>query len=448
MKRKLLILVIVIILLLLLVSLALLLSGEPLFPFWSDGSAVTDAPNQPAEKPTGPAEESSVPPPPAMAPLPTPEPQFAAEQLALSVEEAEDASAALFDANYYTDFTFPAGTTLTLTAEKEISSLYIIFGTYPDSWTLSCRETVQNCGQEGFLHEYVELESPSGTVQISLSDEHEVMIRDIYAFTEGYLPTYVQTWQNLSGCADILIFSTHYDDELLFFGGMIPYYSVVRDLKVQVAYMTSNYLSSFSNYYLRPHEALNGLWVAGTHFYPVTNEVDDYECRSYWAAVDHYGEDEFVEFQVEQIRRFKPLVVVTHDENGEYGHGAHMLSAYSLERAVEAAADPAQFPESAEQYGVWDTPKTYLHLYDGADDYTWLSYEMRAPELGWRSPFQVAQEAYRQHVTQQIWEGFYVYGFDHPHDSHRYGLYRSLVGPDTLHNDLMEHVTREMFPAD
>ena len=63
------------------------------------------------------------------------------------------------------------------------------------------------------------------------------------------------------------------------------------------------------------------------------------------------------------------------------------------------------------------------------------------------APFEVAQEAYRQHLTQQKWVGFYVYNFGHPQDSHRYGLYRSLVGPDEDKNDLMEHVTREMFPA-
>ena len=118
----------------------------------------------------------------------------------------------------------------------------------------------------------------------------------------------------------------------------------------------------------------------------------------------------------------------------------------AVERAVEAAADPEQFPESAERYGVWDTPKTYLHLYGDRSESTILNYELIAPELGLLSPFQVAQAAYRQHVTQQQWVAFYVYSYDHPHDSHRFGLYRSLVGPDEEKNDLMEHGSREAFP--
>lgn len=438
MKRKLLVLTVVLFVLLLLVSLALFLQGRD-----SD-----DAPVQtgaPAE--AGTTSKPSPPPTPEPTPIPTPAPQYAAQLLSLTLDAPQAASSAVLDGNLYTDYTFEGGTTLTLSSDSEIFALYVIFGTYPGNWTLCSGGTEQPCGQDGFLHECVFLDCPATSIELVLPDE-DVMIRDIYAYSDGYLPTYVQTWHNIreDEGADILLFSTHYDDELLFFGGLIPYYSAVRGLRVQVAYMTSNYLTRFSNYRFRPHEALNGLWTACTHFYPVTNEVRDIGCETYWDAVSIYGTEQFVEFQVEQIRRFKPLVVVTQAENGEYGHGAHILTAFSVERAVEAAADPEQFPESAERYGVWDTPKTYLHLYGDRSESTMLNYELIAPELGLLSPFQVAQAAYRQHVTQQQWVAFYVYSYDHPHDSHRFGLYRSLVGPDEEKNDLMEHVSREAFP--
>lgn len=409
------------------------------------GPAVPPAPTESAEPS---AEPTPTPvPTPVPTPEPTPVPQYAAEQLTLTLDYPDPvASRNLLDEVYQSDYTLPAGTVLTLTADEEIASLYIVFGSYPGEWILRSGEDEQLCGQEGFLHEYVALDSPSKSVQICIPEDYDVLVRDICAFTEGYLPNSVQTWQELKGGADILLFSTHYDDELLFFGGLIPYYSAVAGTRVQVVYMTSNYLTNFSNYRFRPHEALNGLWECGDHFYPVTNEVRDYECPSYWDAVYYYGREQFVEFQVEQIRRFKPLVVITQAENGEYGHGAHILNALSVERAVEAAADPEQFPESAEKYGVWDTPKTYLHNYGDPKEYTWLSYERISPALGWRTPFQTAQDAYRLHLTQQIWVGFHVYNFGHPYDSHRFGLYRSLVGPDEEKNDLLEHVSRELFP--
>ena len=408
-----------------------------------------------------PAEETPPPtaaPPPSPSPSPTPEPtpepapqvlppddEYPAGRLALTLAPDDRAAWRILDDNYWTDHTLGAYGSLTLTAEAPISSMYIIFGTVPGTWQLETETGVYSFGEHGFLHEYVKLEEPADRVTLSFSGEG-VMIRDIYAYTDGYPPSYVQTWNEITDGADILIFSTHNDDELLFMGGMIPYYSAVRALKVQVCYMTSNYQATFSNYRFRPHEALNGLWTAGTHYYPVTNPVPDIECETIWDAQRVYGEDQFLEFQVEMIRRFKPLVVVTQAEDGEYGHGAHILTALSAERAVYAAADPTQFPDSAQRYGVWDTPKTYLHKYGPWDEITILNYEQPAEALGGRTPFEVAQAAYRMHVTQQQWTGFFVYSYDHPQDSHRYGLFRSLVGPDIYKNDLMENVSREMFP--
>lgn len=427
----------------LLVVFALSTGALPPPPELPDEPEETPAPELPDE----PAEEIVI---GASAPesvYPEGEPQYPAEQLELTADIGAVAADHLFDGDYRSDYTFPGGTAITLTAEKEIDSLYLIFGSYPGEWTLRTDGGEQRCGQNGFLHEYVRLDEPSKELQICLGDE-DVLICDIYAFSDGYLPGFVQVWQTPENGADILVFATHYDDELLFFGGLIPYYAAVRDLNVQVVYMTSNYQSDFSDYRFRPHEALNGLWVCGDYLYPVTNEVRDYECPDYQAAVYRYGRDQFAAFQTEMIRRFKPLVVVTQAEDGEYGHGAHILTAFSVERAVKAAADPEQFPESAELYGVWDTPKTYLHNYDDPEEeYTWLSYEQREAALGWKTPFEVAQEAYRQHLSQQRWVGFYVYGFGHPYDSHRFGLYRSLVGPDEARDDLMEHVSRSAFPA-
>ena len=437
MKRKLTIVLIVLFILILLVG-ALLFAG-------ADGL-------RPAEEAPEPTPElviiSAPEPTPEPTPVPTPVPEYPARQLELTLDY-DDWRAAnhLFDDDYGSDYTFDAGEKLTLTADGEIRALYIIFGSYPDDWTLRVGEREIPCGRDGFLHEYIPLDEGADSVVIELPEDRDVLIRDVYAFSEGYPPPFVQTWKNLDEPADVLIFSTHYDDELLFMGGIIPYYAGVRGLKVQVVYMTSNYLTNFSNYRFRPHEALNGLWTCYLHYYPLTHEVPDYECDGYWAAVSTYGQDEFAAFQTEMIRRFKPLVVVTQAEDGEYGHGAHILTALSVERAVEAAADPDEFPESAARWGTWDTPKTYLHKYGDPNEITILNYERRAPELGGRTPFEVAQEAYRQHLTQQKWVGFYVYNFGHPQDSHRYGLYRSLVGPDEDKNDLMEHVTREMFPA-
>ena len=389
-------------------------------------------------------------PEPTLEPTPEPTPEPVVEPLALTVKAPGMSAKMLTDGRYETDLLFASGAKLTLTAEEEIASLYILFGTYPDEWTLTSGGSEQVCGRNGFLHEFVRLDVPSDTVEITLP-KRRVVIAEIRAYPAGRLPADVQDWQPADECADILIFSAHSDDELLYMGGIIPYYAAVRGLRVQVVYMTTNYSpanrnSYFLNYRFRPHESLNGLWAVGDTVYPVTNMVPDELYRSFAMAQRRYGKDQFAAFQTEMIRRFKPLVVVTHAENGEYGHGVHILTALSVERAVAAAADPEQFPESAALYGVWDTPKTYLHQYGDDDTITILNYEEPAEALGGLTPFQAAQAAFELHITQQQWDDLYGYSFDSPDDSHRYGLYRSLVGPDVERNDLMENVSREQFP--
>ena len=40
-----------------------------------------------------------------------------------------------------------------------------------------------------------------------------------------------------------------------------------------------------------------------------------------------------------------------------------MLFSHAVAESVETSNDSSVFPESASNYGTWDVPKTYLHLY-------------------------------------------------------------------------------------
>lgn len=70
-------------------------------------------------------------------------------------------------------------------------------------------------------------------------------------------------------------------------------------------------------------------------------------------------------YLTDTIRRFQPQILVTHDFNGEYGHGFHRLTAKAAAEALEKAADSTYMTDSEILllYGVWDTPKAYFHLY-------------------------------------------------------------------------------------
>lgn len=382
------------------------------------------------------APEATAAPTPQPTVVPTPQPEAA--QLSISLQGAQHLSL-LQDGKFDTACALPAGGTITVTAEEEIGSLYLSWYDHPLPWTLETPSGAAAAGESGFLHEYVALPAPAREVTIRLPETARVRLSDICAFSPGRLPDWVQVWQPPCEEADLLVVPTHADDEFLFFGGLLPLYAAERGLRVQVVYMISHYHSLRE----RCDELLNALWLAGVRNYPVVHTAPDREIYSVGEAEYLYGKTNFLDFQVEQIRRFRPLIIVTHDENGEYRQGNHMFTALSMEKAVELAADASYQPRSAEKYGVWDTPKTYLHLYGPEEERTVLDYETPLDAFGGKTAFAVAEEAYALHRSQQQL-AFRVYEAGHAYDCHSFGLFRSLVGPDDDRNDLMEH----LHPAD
>ena len=346
-----------------------------------------------------------------------------------------------------------ADASVTLTDAGGIAALYIEFDRIPQPWTLNGAD----CGQHGFLHEFVDvpalLGAPANT--LTLSFPQGTVISEIYAFSAGELPDWVQQWQPPCQQADLLLLSSHSDDEQLFFAGVLPYYAVERQLNVQVAYIVQH----FDNH-TRPHEQLDGLWTVGIRNYPVMPEFPDLyseskdraEAFSQAQAVFEragFTYDDFVCYITECLRRFRPLVVVSHDLNGEYGHGTHVYCAAALTDALTAAADETQFPESAAEHGVWTVEKTYLHLYP--ENPIVMDWDVPLDSLGGKTAFQVTQDGFSCHKSQHwTWFHKWIYGTEEApitkatqirgYSPCRYGLYDSRVGPDITGGDFFENV--------
>ena len=81
---------------------------------------------------------------------------------------------------------------------------------------------------------------------------------------------------------------------------------------------------------IREHEKLDGLWESGIKHYPICGDFPDLYSTSLEAAKKQYIYDDVLSYTTSTIRRFKPLVVVTQDLNGEYGHGGHMLFSHAV----------------------------------------------------------------------------------------------------------------------
>ena len=340
-----------------------------------------------------------------------------------------------------------AGGRVTLNARENIGALYVKFHTAPDSWTVSGDGGEITCGGSGFFHEYVDVSAQIGeSAIVTLSFAHGAEISEIIVLSEGERPADVQVWQPPCDEAELLLFSAHSDDDHLYFAGLIPYYTA-RGYDVQVAYLTNHPYNP-----VRRHEALDGLWEAGCRYYPIFGEFADFRLDDYDQTVAEYARlgtsyEMLESFAVSAIRRTKPLVVVTHDVDGEYGHGMHLVLSDVVQSAVGKSGESA-YPASIEEYGAWTVLKTYIHLYGQGKIV--LPIDAPLAYFGGRSAFQVSQDAFRYHKSQH-WMMFYewLYGeWDEITKSSQirdynpayYGLYASEVGADAAGCDMFENL--------
>ncbi len=243
-------------------------------------------------------------------------------------------------------------------------------------------------------------------------------ISEIHLFGEGALPAWVQDWQPFEGKADLLVLSAHCDDELLFFGGVIPYYAGERQMKVIVCYLTDQT-------HTRRSEALDGLWTCGVRAYPEMGVFRDIkvdhanECYPYW------GKEAVQAHIAGLIGRYQPEVMVTHDIRGEYGHGAHKV-----------CAEMAMHYADTQDEGGWQVKKLYLHLYKQNS----LTMDWRQPlvSFGGRTAFDVAKAAFKCHVSQRS-NGLIVQDWGQ-YANNLFGLYHTTVGPDNGALDFFENI--------
>ena len=344
------------------------------------------------------------------------------------------------DSNQYSSCYFDEVARIRFEAESPVRSIYIMFGK-PCVWTVSLPDGSEIIGGENqFLHECVVLESSVTAFELNLPAGSS--LTDVYAFTEGSLPDWVQIWQPPCKRADLMLMPTHADDEHLWFGGAMPYYAGELGYNVQVVYLTNH-----ANEPWRGHELLNGLWLVGVRNYPIITDkfIDDRASKpSLNAAENFYGRERVLEFQVEMLRRFSPRVIIAHDINGEYGHGAHILNASTLLEALKEYEDPSVFPESAKKYGIHKVQKCYLHLWE-ENQITVQWSGKTLDRFGGRTAFEMAREGYHCHASQLVWQN-YVLEFG-AYDCRKFGLAYTTVGYDTPGlNDMFENVDWSEIP--
>ena len=246
------------------------------------------------------------------------------------------------------------------------------------------------------------------------------------------VPGYVPQWQPYDGKpVDTMVIACHPDDEDLYMGPGVPI-TVNAGKKPIVVFMTA--VSP-----IRRIELQESVWSLGGKICPAFRMAKDEKTRSLIDAerITGWSEQECLSYVVEEIRKYKPSVILTHDIDGEYGHGAHRLTSYVVREAVTMAGNANMFPDSAVKYGTWTPKKLYIHSYNKGRIFLNVHQTLRA--YGGKTLYQVISQAYERHKSQLPGRVLPIDG--HKYDMENYGLYWTTVGPDTPGNtDLFEHV--------
>ena len=356
------------------------------------------------------------------------------------------------DGRENTYYTFAPGGTLTITAAAPIAGISVKFEKNPGTWHASANGASLDFGQNGFQHDYADI-SALGASSVVLTFDAYMSVSELRIFGAGELPGDVQVWQPAYDKADIALFSTHNDDEHLFFLGLIPT-MIASGKKIQIVYFVHH-----NGEPIRLHETLNALWEVGMRHYPAIGRFPDQYSETLQWAKNNFANagityDSIVAYQVEMLRRFKPDVVVGHDVNGEYGHGQHRCNTDTLMKALELSGNAESYPQSAQSYGVWDVPKTYLHLWN--QNPLIMNYDTPLDYYGGRTAYQVSLAGYAKHNSQQYtWFTGWAKGGGYTKASQistyspmKFGLYRTTVGPDTGINDMFEHIAVQYAKGD
>lgn len=336
------------------------------------------------------------------------------------------------DRKYATYFTMNPGRVVEIHAKEALSGVYLQFF---DS-LLPMEVQAEQAGQwqtvamtDGkYLTAWIPLPEGTQKIRVINPNKDRVYLAEITLFGAGERPARVHQWQDLDK-ADLMLLVTHPDDELLWFGGLLPTYAGERDLRVQVVYLVPSV-----GY--RRLELLDGIWHCGVEAYPIFCHMHDKRAPNLTDQYKLWNKDHLLGKVVGAIRQVQPEVLVTQDEKGEYGHGAHRACADACKLAFTLAADPAQYPDSAAQYGAWQVKKLYLHLYKENQ----LRMDWRAPLSAFdgKDGLTVATEALAFHVSQTAHGWAMEEGGQY--DNALFGLYASTVGPDVNKDDFMENI--------
>ena len=309
-----------------------------------------------------------------------------------------------------------------ITSGEPIYGLYICFRTMPDYEIQVDRgngwEKVAE-GQPEYLHAFYELDGVNKVRIYAVGEKKTVLgFNEISVFGKGTTPEWVQRWEPTPEKTDLLFVIANPDEEVLYLGGAIPVYACERRCSVAVACMAYDNPS-------RRSELLNSLWSMGYRFYPMINSQKSLSSKD---------RPQSLAFASDAIRRSRPEVIVTLDENGEGKNTQRKMTAGICREAFESAEKPSSAAEG------WQAKKLYMHLY--GNNPTVLDWDQPLESQKGLSGISAARYAYFYYKTQDATDKS-VLGTGTKYPNNRFGLVLTRVGEDREKNDFLENIPDE-----
>lgn len=342
----------------------------------------------------------------------------------------------LWDMNAESGYVVKGPGDLTISWRKGVPArmLYLAWRTLPEPFTLTQfdQDGTQISSIPGETWELNQLYKISPEAKsISVTSQTDMDLCSALVYGPNMLPKSYHPWNPTPEKLDYLVIATHPDDDILFLGAIVPTLGVTRGLNGTILYTATRGIR------YRCDEALNGAWAMGLRNHPLFAGFPNLLPKEQYRRGKDFSVDALTACYVSVLRRYKPEVVVTQDENGEYGHWQHVYVVRAVQNAVSLAADASYDPASAAEFGTFQVKKLYLHLYP--ENKLSLNVDQPLPAFGGRSVIEVATAAFAEHKSQVKIDHYQVRndGFYRLSD---FGLAFSAVGADTGKNDLMENI--------
>ena len=186
---------------------------------------------------------------------------------------------------------------------------------------------------------------------------------------------------------DYMMICAHPGDEYLYLGGVLPIYSGEQGLSAVVVYLSYKDEAQKA-------EAINGLKRYGNQVKAVFGSFTPVYLSTLEEAKRYWNKTEVITFLTDTIQAYNPTVIITHDQLGEYGHGAHCLTTECTLQVVRNCIEGD--PDSDVVMPELKLKRLFLHLF--AENQITLNRSLPLSHFKEKTALSLDQEGYQSYT--------------------------------------------------